>query len=529
MASRYSLTAEMPPTRKSIRRSQRITTDATLFNQAIPERHTDKIQLNNLHQGIDHIPNMASATDLPATDERGYKKLQGKDRWALTPNPLLEDGKNDEGRKRSDRLAYLEGIRGILGLQTLLWIFFRFFAPAIVTEVDVDGTQPADFVGSSPEWMSVLRKALSPLFFDGNLQVTMFIILSGRTVLHTFIERRQAVALSGPAFRRPFRLLLPVLAALTIVSIVNVAGGFKYAIKMADNLNNTFARPAPIWDSAIEFFNTLVVYFFSPIAYKNSRAATFIPAAGTMWFVTIVFQQVYVLIIIAWVLPYTLLKYKNFGLPLFILTTAWVGRWSWYTITGLAIAEYSVVYLPILPPSGIPLDRNGRRHMPAWLVPALMSLTGVVLKYLWAAVWPGSYNNEYVAHVNAHTGKLNWNFEAQNIAYPRYDDWLLATGLLMLVELSPSVQRELSAKPLVYMGRWSFSIVLIAGTVMQSLGSYLYDHFTSTLGWTSEAAITAALFCIVIPASLVVVEVFSRVVDDSALWFSHFMFCFMRT
>ncbi|EPQ26686.1 uncharacterized protein PFL1_05665 [Pseudozyma flocculosa PF-1] len=538
MASRYSLQAEMPPTRKSLHRSRRILTDqADTDGQAIPPSDGEKIQLHSLQQQHQVAAKGASVAadgspvDLnDGPDPRGYKTLQGKARWGLTPDAFLDDDINDEGRRtRSNRVPYLEGLRGILGLQTLVWIFFRMFAPAIVTEFDVDGTQPARFIAQSPQWMNILRKVLSPVLFDGNLQMAMFIILSGRTVLHTFIERRKALALSGPAFRRPFRLLLPVAATLTIVSIVNVAGGFTNATRMADDLQNELARPQPIWDSALEFFNSLVVYFFSPVTYRDSRAATFIPPAGILWFVTVVFQQLYVLIILAWVLPYTLLKYKNLGLPLFIITTAWVGRWSWYTITGLAIAEYSVAYLPLLPAAGIPLDRAGRRHVPTWLPALVFTLAGLLMKYLWTAALPGSYANDYIVHANTNTGKLNYGFEGFHIAMPRWDDWLLATGLFVLVETTPALQRLLASKPVSYCGRWSFSIALLSGTVMQSLGSTLYVHLRDSQGWQRNGAATlAALFFTMVPTCLVVAEAFSRIVDDAALWLARFMFNFIR-
>ena len=435
MASRFSVAAEIPPTRKSIRRNERLTTEKQANNLAPADLPTEK---------LDHV------------DARGYKILAGKERFGVTPVPFTADDSNDHGRKRSNRIPYLEGIRGILGLQTLIWIFFRLFAPAIVTDTDLDGTRPATFVDASPQWMNVLRKAVTPLLFDGSLQMTFFIVLSGRTILQTYIERREAVALSGPAFRRPFRMVPPVAITLAIVSILIVAGAFQYADDLATALSNPIAEPPAIWSSTLEYFNSLVVYFFSPTESKTARAVTFIPIAGVMWFIQVTFQQVYVLIVFAWILPYTVLRYKSIGLVGLILVTAWVGRWSWYTLTGLAIAEYSVVYLPILPERGIPLDRRGQRFLHPWIPAAALALLGVFFKYLWAAALPGMADNEIIAHADPNTGKLNHNIDPAITAYPRYDDWLLVTGTLILIELSPRVQAVLSIKPLAYLGRLSF-------------------------------------------------------------------------
>lgn len=199
------------------------------------------------------------------TDNKGYKILQGMDRYGTTMEPFLDDEVNDEGRCRSRRLQYIEGIRGIIGVQTLLWIFFRIFAPAIVVDRDLDGVYPAVFVSNGPQWMNLIRKILTPLLFDRTLQMTMFIILTGRVALLTFLERRQAICLAGPCFRRPLRLLFPVVITLGLVSLFNVTNCFKYATYMSDHLQNQAAQAPKRFNSALEFFNSLGTFYFAPV------------------------------------------------------------------------------------------------------------------------------------------------------------------------------------------------------------------------------------------------------------------------
>lgn len=468
-------------------------------------------------------------TSIAATyDDRGLLVLKGEDRFGLTTTAFTENKENDEGRKRSHRLAYLEGLRGILGLQVLVWTFFRIFAPAIVADRDLDGVYPAAFLSHAPEWQNVLRKALSPLLFDGELQAAMFVILSGRASLHTFVERRVALGLSGAAFKRPFRFLFPMAITLALVSLVIAVNGFRYAPQVSAALENQLAQPPQQFSSALEYFNSILFFFSTQSYFKTARATLFIPPSGTLWIIPMLFQQTYVMIIVAFTLPYTILRYKNLGMILLILTTAWVGRWSWYTLTGLLLAEWSTVYLQLLPSNWIPVNRQGNRRIPIWLPGLLFVLLGTTLKYLWIAALPQDFNNEYVAHVDGNTGKLNYSINPALVAYPRYDNWLLATGLLYLVEISATTRRILANKVLVYIGRWAFSIALISGTVMLSLGSLLWHLFTARLAWQSEAAVLAVLFVTLVPASLLVAEVYARVVDDISLWITNWLFKWVR-
>lgn len=587
MASSYSLSAELPATRKSLRRSQRRSAIAEEEGSVppvpvlpqrpafVPQYTAERLSVPANGAWSQPQPPVPSATekndyapvekndaapterDDPTVrkdltirrggrggeaatlksefdtsdstyDERGYTILAGKEKWGLASSALTENDENDLGRPRTRRLAYLEGIRGVLGMQVLVWTFFRIFAPAIVADRDIDGIYPARFLSTAPAWQSILRKALSPLLFDGELQAAMFVILSGRASLQTFIERRVPTGLSGAAFKRPFRFIPPVAVTLALVTMVVAVNGFRYASDLSAALDNQLASPPAQWDSFLEYLNSVFFFFSTPDYYKTARATQFIPPAGTLWIIPVLFQQTYVLIILAFALPFTILRYKNLGMILLILTTAWVGRWSWYTLTGLLLAEWSTVYLQLVPAKGIPVNRQGSRFVPTWLPGLLFVLLGTFFKYLWIAALPADANNEVHAHVDGNTGKLNYSTNPSVTAYPRYDNWLLATGLLYLIEISPVAKRVLANKVFVHMGRWAFSIALISGTLMLSLGSLVWHHLTVSLGWKNEAGILGVLFLILMPASCLLAEAYSRLIDDSTLWFCNWLFRWIR-
>lgn len=70
------------------------------------------------------------APSRPRRSTHDFISLHGsKAIWELTPKAFSESDKNDLGRTRSSRVGYLEGLRGLLAVQLMLWAFFRVLAP----------------------------------------------------------------------------------------------------------------------------------------------------------------------------------------------------------------------------------------------------------------------------------------------------------------------------------------------------------------------------------------------------------------
>ncbi len=237
--------------------------------------------------------------------------------------------------------------------------------------------------------------------------------------------------------------------------------------------------------------------------------------------------------IAAFVIPYTVMRYKiiaGFG---YIILSAWVGSWSWYTLTGLAICEFSVVHRQVLPADKswmVPLPLGERKVRVSYkVVPLAFILVGTFFRYLWIAALPGAINNEIIFHADLNTARLNTNVNPAQQAVPRWDTWIFMTGLFVLIELSPRLQRILSTKPLVWLGRLSFSIILTSATVMMALGGLIYQHLVETAGITNLAGLTAIMFVILIPLTLLTSAIFAVAVDTSNFYLSHLIFKFMIT
>lgn len=284
-------------------------------------------------------------------------------------------------------------------------------------------------------------------------------------MLTAFLERRNATSLAGAAFRRPLRFIPSIAITLAIVSIITAVGGFKSATQMSLDTSNKFAQPPQIWDSTIEYFNSVVGLFFSIRDNLTDRPVTFVPPSGILWFVPRVFQQTFTVITFSYLLPFTIFKYKFAFLLIFILVTYWIGSWAWYSLTGLMIAELTIAYLPLIGKNKngsllgmgmgmVPLNKSGKFRIPSWLLPLFLFGLGTTLKYLWASIPERRFDE-----INYHTkygGGLNRDFDTATNAYPRIDDYLVATGALFLIELNPFVRKCFDNVVFKQLGRISF-------------------------------------------------------------------------
>lgn len=299
---------------------------------------------------------------------------------------------------------------------------------------------------------------------------------------------------------------------------------------MATALNSNLARPARIWTSALEFFNSLVAYFFAEPGFGYfDRAFAFIQPSGVAWVLPIVFQQTYTCITLAYILPYTRLQAKVIGYLGFGLLCYWVGSWAWYSLTGLVICEFATVYAPITPRS-FPLrwSRQGRTlfHMPLWLPPLAVMAIGVVQKYVWAS-YPSGRANEYVAHTDILTAGLIRNLDPARTPFPRIDDWMVITGLLITVEVLPSVQAVLDNVVLKHIGRLSLAITLTSGSVFVSLGGFVRARMVQQLGMTNPATLLAVLFFSCVPAALLAAAAVHWTVDVGTMAAARLLFAWM--
>ncbi|PWN26367.1 hypothetical protein BDZ90DRAFT_233499 [Jaminaea rosea] len=341
-------------------------------------------------------------------------------------------------------------------------------------------------------------------------------MLSSRVIVLTFLERRSAHTLAGAVFRRPLRLLLPILFSLALPSIVGAAGGFKNAQRLSEITANSAAIPPAVFPNFLEYFNSIFTLFFDTQPYKSDRGIAYTPLSGLSWVIPVIFSQSFTVYVFAALLPFISLRAKVWGFPGFIIVTYWLGSWAWYNLTALQLAEFTLVYLPLA---------QSKRKL--YIPPAILLVLGLALKWAWASN-PAHRNDEYIYHTDKSYGGLNRYLNANLQPYPRVDDFFVVAGSMALLDLNAVAQRIFANPVFRYLGRISFMLFLTSGTVCLALGSKLTVVLRDQRGMTSESSILAALFFACIPLSLVVAEICYWLVEWPSFVAARWLFRWIR-
>ncbi|UZJ53102.1 hypothetical protein CBS101457_002422 [Exobasidium rhododendri] len=473
--------------------------------------------MSEIAETVDTVDTVDTVEKNEEKSQDSYRLVEGKERFLQTVEPFTTREDCDLGRKRSQRLGQYEGLRGILMVLSLIWTFFRIFAPAIVADRDLDQVYPAAFLSAAPQWQHILRKALSPLLFNESLLASFFVILSTRVCLQTYIERRDAECMAGAIFRRPFRLAGPCSLALAFCSVFCVSGAFKYADEVSLALSNQSAAQPRIWESTVTYFNSCVGLLMDISMRRDARGSSFLPPGSTGWIIPVIFQQTYCVAVISYMLPYSVLRWKIKGGIMFGLAAFWSGRWVWYSTFAIFLTEFSVVYKPLLAASWtLKLYKERTCQVKQQVLPFILLAIGAALKYSWASI-PTHRDDELVARVDPTSGALDRHYDVL-VASPRIDDFLVVSAVFLLIELTPGLTDFLNRRSLRFLGSLAFSSFLTSGTIMLAVGSALHHHLSKTFGWNSHnPVLVLILFVCSIPSACVFSLLWRITVDDGTL------------
>ncbi|CEH18049.1 hypothetical protein CBOM_04479 [Ceraceosorus bombacis] len=325
--------------------------------------------------------------------------------------PQNATAKRGQDGTKPHRALHLDGLKGLIALQAWVYAFFLILCPGVITDTSVDGAQPAAFLLGGPKWQDKIRKVMSPLLFDGSLQVSFFLMISARVISE------------GESCSRLVFLPRP-------------------------NADMPCIRLAPSDGS----------FYLSP--------------RNTSWALARIFQQSFTVYALLVILPFVRAKYRLGGLAAFALVAAWVGSWAWYSVSGVIISDLS--HRGVLQSISRSSWKVGRFAIRKCTFATCLFLVGAMLKYA-GAVWPSVRKAELVAHAAQSTARLNRNFDTSQKAYPRFDNWFVVMAILCLVEMSPRTRKVLSAKPLRTFCKLSLALHLVSGLVIQTLGSELVE------------------------------------------------------
>jgi len=340
--------------------------------------------------------------------------------------------------------AYLLGLRGILTILSLLWIFFETFIPTLVS----NGTE-------GPTYQKILRCVFSPVLWNESLIRSFFFALSARSICVRFLKDPKPSAYAGSIIRRIVRLPITLFAACGLVFGIIGSIGTSYIHDFKNVLPNHSIAVPGVPNDALTGLNSIFDLFWVVRSYYYQAANDFWPSQ-TIWMVSLIYQQSWTVYFLMIILPYTRATWHWQFLALFSLGAFWMDSWGWYDASAVLLADYVInPELRARFDEGLTITDNWK--IPYALPGAAMTGVGFAMKYVWTAL-PQYIDKELVLHPFLDLSE-NTNRAAFAAADPfaRVDNGLVIFGILLLVETTVLLQNLLSARWLVELGKRSLS------------------------------------------------------------------------
>jgi hypothetical protein len=340
---------------------------------------------------------------------------------------------------------YLIGLRGVFVIQSFLFVFFQTFLPAAVPDSkNVEG----------PSYQIGLRKSFSVLFCNPSLIYGWIIFLSARTICLPYLANKTREVGASSVFRRGIRLWIPTFVAYSIAAAAFSTTSTDYIADFLDSTGNISTIVPTRLNNFLIYFNSLFEIFWVNKKY-SSQAANDVFPSGTLWIVSVLFQQSYTVYMTMVIVPNTRLSWRVKAMLAFIVAAFWVQSWAWYSITGLLIAD-AVLNMNFSTRSRQGF-KVGKFTVPTWPLYATMVFIGLLLQFLFISALPDLRNDELYSHTGIYTGGLlNENVDiSQPMA--RIDNYLIILGSTLLIETFELPRSVLSGSFFVALGKRSFS------------------------------------------------------------------------
>ena len=421
-----------------------------------------------------------------------------------------------QAEQEQKTVGYLEGLKGVFAFEAFLWLFLRCIVPGATFEGLTEN-------GSAPRYESVLREVFSPLFWDGHLQASAFVILATRIVCIRFLTNKDSMSMAGTLFRRGLRLFVPVIVAMALVKITQSAGAFTFIPMLREATGNNVPEEPYALPGALGWWNaTFNLFWFIDGVQAGVKAFP----GGMMWIVSVVYQQSYTVYMIALVLPYMTKNWRLWGPIAFAFVSWWLTSWAWYGTTGLVFAELAINHdLQARAKKGFSLPKTTRR-LPYWVLPGLSLAVGIILKYVYEDAEPTKINNELIFHSPIYGGGLNRDYDI-NQPQQRASSWFLMVGILLIVEASPVAQKIMGNPLFRYLGRLSFGWFLTMSILMYGAGIQLFLRFL-TIDHFARPIAQLIVFLVMLPVTLLCADLFTRLVDNPSKWLANALFDWFR-
>ncbi|KAI4743065.1 hypothetical protein E4T50_06542 [Aureobasidium sp. EXF-12298] len=428
----------------------------------------------------------------------------------------FRDTFSSKGSTTTQQQDYLYGLRGVLVIESFLWLFLKTFVPAVVTN-EVSG----------PAHQVIVRKIFSVLFWNESLISSFFIILSARSICISFLQEPTAKAFARSLLTRPLRIGIPLAFALAFSISIFSSTSTVYIDVAAQALKNPDLAIPTMPSNAIASFNTIWDVLWIVRDFGKQMANQAFPGA-TMWAPSLIYSQSYTTYIAMVILPFTRASWHVQAVTMFSIGSFWFNSWGWYSAAGLFVADVSQNHdLRARLGRGIKISESV--SFPYWILAILSVAVGLVMKYLWVAALPQHIRAELALHPSLHlTQGVTTHTFSKDQAYARLDDYLIVVGVLFLFETSRRMRSVFSSRLLVQVGKRSLSIYVAQSLMLYvvSLRVFVALHVLKNM---SVASANIVAFISYLGLTAAFAEAFYWTIERTSIWLARSLFEWSRT
>mgnify|MGYP000943467565 FL=1 len=204
----------------------------------------------------------------------------------------------------TDKINYLDGLRGIAAINVMIMHFFIVLVPAII----YSDRMPSHFGGLEQLFSSTPLGLIGA----GNFSVCIFFVLSGYVLTYKYFKMKDKKIIINGAVRRYIRLFVPVFVVIILAFLLASTGVFHYYIETAMiSGNNNYANywtftpdivdavkqavwgsffagedtyNPVLWTMTIEFYGSMLVFAMTLLFGVQRTRWTFYLAAAVLFF-----------------------------------------------------------------------------------------------------------------------------------------------------------------------------------------------------------------------------------------------------
>jgi peptidoglycan/LPS O-acetylase OafA/YrhL len=376
----------------------------------------------------------------------------------------------------TEKITYLDGLRGIAAINVMIMHFFIALAPAMIY-----GDQLPSHLGNLEH---VFSSTPLGLIGAGNFSVCIFFVLSGYVLTQKFFKIRDKSIIISSVVRRYVRLFIPVLASIVLSFLLLSTGLFHYYIEAV--MISAGSSSTNYWTNYWTFSPSIID------ALKQAMWGSFfvggeISYNPVLWTMKIEFYGSMLVFAIAFL----------FG--------SQRSRWTIYFAA--AMFFFNTYYLAFI--IGMVFADTFNSRMSPFKTSNNMILSIILILGLFL----GSYPVYNVTHDSLYGFLNNGFFQTPKITYH-----ISGAGMIMYVLMNSRLLQNIFSYPVsVFLGKISYSLYLVHFLVISSFTSALFLFLYPVLPY-SAAALTSC-FCslvLIIPLSYL----FYRYVDTAGVEFS---------